>query len=244
LIASPHAFISGARGEPPAHRFPASWARIVIARCPAAVDGGGGGRQGGLAMRRVVGWLLATLAVIGTSSCAHQRSQVVDCKEFIMEPSQYGQQFQGEPGQEAQAELNFICQVSVYGYAQMSYARLAEERAASPAVKDFAAKVLDAQSEMNNRIRQIAIQQEGVTAPRGLDAARLDQREQLAGLSGGAFDRAYLQMTVQDGLGVLRVFHREASTAEPVMGRFAGNGQPVIEERVRQAQSLLGQTGY
>jgi predicted outer membrane protein len=195
-------------------------------------------------MRRVVGWLVATLAIIGVSSCAHHRSEVVDCRDFVKNPVQYGDQFQGRPGQETEGEINFVCQVSVYGHAQVSYARLAEERSANAAVKDFAARVLDAQRAMDRRIAQIAIQQEGVTAPRGLDVAGLQQREQLAQLSGNAFDRAYLQYTVQDGLAVLRFFRKETATPEPVMGRFAGNGQPVIEERVREAQTLLGQTGY
>jgi predicted outer membrane protein len=195
-------------------------------------------------MRRTVGWLLASLVVMATSSCAHHRAaEVVDCRQYMMEPSQYGQQFQGRPGQETEREAGFICRAAVYGHAQVSYARMAEQRSANPAVRDFAAKVLDAQSEMNRRLDQIAIQQEGMNPPRGLDAARAEQRRQLAQLSGNAFDRAYLQYTVNDGFAAIGDFRREASTVEPVMGRFASNGLPVVQDRVRQAQALLGQTG-
>jgi putative membrane protein len=194
-------------------------------------------------MRRVVGWLLATLAVLGISSCAHHRSEAVDCHEFIMAPSQYGQQFQGRPGQESQSELNFMCRVAVYGRAQLTYAQMAQQRSATPAVKQFAAQVSEAQSEMSRRLSQIAIQQEGVTVPRGLDADHLALRDQLAQLSGNAFDRAYLQNAVQDGRAAIALFRKESSSAEPVMGQFAAKGLPVIEQRVGQAQALLQQTG-
>ena len=195
-------------------------------------------------MRRVVGWLLVTLAVLGASSCAQHRSEAVDCKEFVMAPSQYDQQFQGRPGQESQQELYFICQAAVYSRAQLTYARMALRQSANPAVKDFAAQVSDAQGEMTQRINRTAIQQEGVTAPRGLDAAHLALRDQLAQLSGSAFDRAYLQSAVQDGRVAIAFFHKEASTDEPVMGKFAANALPGLQQRVGQAQGLLQQTGY
>jgi putative membrane protein len=196
-------------------------------------------------MRRVVGWLLATLALSGVSACAgSNRSAVVDCQDFVQSPSQYDMQFQGPAGQESQREFNFICRAAVYGRAQLTYARMAQERSANPAVKDFAATVVSTQSETSQRLSQIAIQQEGVTAPRGLDAAHLAVRDQLAQLSGNAFDRAYLQNAVEDGRAAIDLFRKESSTMEPVMGKFAAAELPTIEQRVSQAQGLLPQAGY
>lgn len=195
-------------------------------------------------MRRVPGSLMTALALLGVSACAGHRAEVADCRDFVMSPSQYDQQFQGRPGQETQGELNFICRTSVYGRAQLTFARMAQQQSANPAVKDFALQVGQSQAEMTKRLDQIAIQQEGVTAPHGLDAEQLAVRSQLAQLSGNAFDRAYLQHVVQDSQAAITLFRHEASTVEPVMSQFAANGLPMLQERVNQAQGLLQQAGY
>jgi putative membrane protein len=195
-------------------------------------------------MKRILGCMLAVLAVLGTASCAGHRTEVADCRDFFISPSAYGQQFAGRPGQESQQELNFICQALMYGRGQVTYARMAQQRSGNPAVKEFASQVIDAQGQMNERIHQIAVQQEGVTPPRGLDAPHLAVRDQLAQLSGNAFDRAYLQSAAEDSRLALAFFHKEASTREPVMGQFAANALPVLQQRVTQAQGLAQQSGY
>lgn len=195
-------------------------------------------------MRRVPGWMLATLAVLGASSCAQHRAEVVDCKNFVMSPSQYMEQFAGRPGQETQQELSFICHADIYGRAQMIYAGMAQQRSASPAVREFAAQSAAAQREMIQRLNQIAIQQEGVTPPRGLDASHLALRNQLAQLSGAAFDRAYLQSAVQDGQAAIALFRKAGSGMEPILGQFASGALPGLQQRASQAQGLLQQAGY
>ncbi len=194
-------------------------------------------------MWRVMGWGVASLAVLSMASCAQSRSEAYDCKDFVMSPSQYREQFAGRPGQETQQELDFICRAAVYGDAQATDARMAQERAADPAVKAFAAQIAETQSRMNQRLDRVAIQQEGVTPPRGLDASALAARDRLASLSGNAFDRAYLQKTAQDGTAAAALFRQGSALTEPFLASFAAEALPALEQRVAQAQSLLRQPG-
>jgi putative membrane protein len=193
-------------------------------------------------MRRVAARAVAALAVLAAAACAESRSEAYDCTDFVMSPSQYMEQFAGRPGQETQQELSFVCHATLYGRAQLIFARMAQERAADPAVKAFAAQVSETQSRMNHRLNQIAIEQEGVRPPSGLDAADLAAREQLAALSGHDFDRVYLRHIAEQGKAAIALFHKGGALREPLLNKFAVGAQPALEERVTQAEGLLQQS--
>jgi predicted outer membrane protein len=63
--------------------------------------------------------------------------------------------------------------------------------------------------------------------------------DQLAGLSGDAFDRAYLQEEVQEDQIAMAVFTAEgASGSEPLLSKFATSAVPLVQDRLRLAQSI------
>jgi len=182
------------------------------------------------------------LILLGASACAGRNAEVADCANFVVSPSEFLMEFAGRPGTVTQEEHTFVCHATMFGRAQMAFARMAQRQAANPAVVKFAEQTLDEQATMNRHLFRIAEQEDGIVPPRGLDAPHLAMRDQLAQLSGDAFDRAYLQYTVQDGQAMIPVFNKETSSgAEPALNHFAANALPLIEQRVRSAQSIIGQ---
>jgi putative membrane protein len=194
-------------------------------------------------MRRLAGSMLALLGALAASACIQDRTAVTDCNDFVMTPSEDMEQYAGRPAQQTQQELDFTCHAAMYGRAQIAYARLAEQQSASPAVKAFAATVLQTQKRLDERLSRIAIERVGVTPPRSLDAAHQALHEQLARLSGNAFDRAYLENSIADGEAAIALFRKGASGVDPLMGQFAHRAVPGLEERVSHAQSALQQVG-
>ncbi len=193
-------------------------------------------------MRRGIERLLATLTLLSAASCAGRQADVTDCKDFAPSPSEYQMEFAGRAGAVTQQEHTFICRATIFSRSQLSFARLAQQQATNPAVMRFAEGTIDSQERMRRRLFEIAMQQDGVIPPHGLDAPHLAMRDQLAGLSGAAFDRAYLQTAARDGQAAAADFAQEATSGgEPTLNRFAADMLPLIEQRARLAQSMTGQ---
>jgi putative membrane protein len=183
--------------------------------------------------------LLGAWALLTASACVEGQG-TVDCADFVLSPTQYHMQFAGRPGMLTQQELTFICHATVLGTAQVMFAEMALIRAQHREVRDFAQKVADEQGQLNQRLTQIATEQEGVTPPAGLDAPGLAMRERLAGLSGDAFDRAYMEDAVDGTRSAVVDFRQEATSGvEPILLRLAVNSLPALEARLELAQSIV-----
>jgi putative membrane protein len=186
---------------------------------------------------------MAALTALAVGSCADQHAEVANCADFVMSPSQYTAQIRGRIGAEDNDELAFICHAATYGRAQILYARLAEERAADPAVRGFAARTLESQTRLSRRLNHVAVQHEGLTPPPGLEPAQLAARDRLAQLSGDGFDRAYLQVSAEEGSAAVALFREGCTLVAPFVSQFAGAALPELERRTSAAQSLLRQGG-
>jgi putative membrane protein len=188
---------------------------------------------------------LIALTSFAISSCAAPPfAQVTDCADYVETPSEYALEAWGRAGMVTQEEHSFVCYAAVLGRAQLESARLAEGRGTSPAVQRFAATTIDAQNTLDRRLTDIAEQHEGIVPPHGLDAPHLAMLDQLNSLSGEALDRAYLDDQVREGEATIAVFRQElAEGSEPILRAFALDTLPLVEERLREAQSLIDQSG-
>lgn len=186
--------------------------------------------------------LLAMFAALVLSSCAERQSSVVDCADFVLSPTQYHIEFAGRAGMITQQEYTFICHATVLGRADLAFARMAQQQSTNPAVTEFAGKVISTQQGIDRNLTNIAEQQEGVSPPRGLDASGLAARDQLSGLSDGAFDRAYLQHASENSRMAIAAYKEEiASGSEPTLRAFATDVLPTLEERLAQSERVTAQ---
>lgn len=185
---------------------------------------------------------MAAAVILGAASCAGREDAVVDCADFTVTPSEFHMEFAGRAGGVTEQEHTFICRGTIYGRAQVAFARMAQQRAASSAVVRYAERALGEQETLNRRLDRIAVQEDGIIPPAGLDVAHLAARDRLSGLSGDAFDRAYLETEIRDGQAAIADFKEEvASGAEPLLNKFAAAALSQVEQRVQLAQSMIGQ---
>ncbi len=182
---------------------------------------------------------LTALTMMAASACAKRDAAVTDCADFVISPSQFQMQFYGRAGMVTQQELTFICRATVFGMSQVTMARLALVQAEHPGVRDVAQKVVEEQEQMNKVLSFVATEQDGMRPPEALDESGLAMLERIVRLSDGAFDRAYMQITVDETRSAVADFREEATLGvEPTLLRFAVKSLPFLEARLELAQSI------
>jgi len=136
------------------------------------------------------------------------------------------------------ADREFVQEAASGGMAEVQAAQLAQQRANSQQVKDFASRMITDHTQANTELQQIA-QQESITLPSqptGKDAAAA---KKLSGLNGAAFDKAYSQDQLSDHQQVVALFRKEAGSGQdPALKAFAQKTLPILQQHLQMAQAL------
>ena len=186
----------------------------------------------------IVGMAVAAVAALAVSSCGGKRGENAACQAS---PSEYEADLSGRPGIVSQQDRTFICQAAYDELAEVTFGRLAAQRAEGPAVKDFARQRVGDLGNAGSHLYQLAKQQAGITLPTQLDAAHRAVRDRLSTLSGGTFDGAYLQYETQSVAAMIPIYLNEISTgSEPTVQRYAANMLPILRQHLETAQRLGG----
>jgi putative membrane protein len=184
--------------------------------------------------------LLATVACVAVVLASPARAQIGNPAGMApLTP-------QAAPGVPAPDQLNqpdrlFIRQAAIGGMAEVELGKLAEEKGQDSAVKDFARRMVEDHAKANERLSALA-KQAGITPPPQLDQEHRAMQEHLGGLSGAAYDRAYIQ-------GQLRAHQKTAQLLEWEIGSgqdeqlksFAAETLPVVLRHLRTAQGIAAE---
>lgn len=136
------------------------------------------------------------------------------------------------------ADRDFIQKAASGGMAEVEAAQLAQQRAASPQVKQFASRMITDHTQANTELQQLAQQQHVVlpTKPNGKDTAAVHK---LGGLNGEAFDKAYTQDELRDHQETVALFRKQASSGQDAaLKAFAQKTLPVLEQHLQMVQAL------
>lgn len=135
-------------------------------------------------------------------------------------------------------DRNFVMTAAMSGMAEVEMGRMAVERGASDAVKQFGQRMIDDHTRTNSELMQITSTL-GVTPPAALDARHRAASAKLARLSGPAFDRAYAKQMVDDHQKAVSLFQRESERgANPELKSFAARTLPALREHLEMARGL------
>jgi putative membrane protein len=136
------------------------------------------------------------------------------------------------------ADREFAMKAASGGMAEVQAAQLAEQRATSPQIKQFAQRMITGHSAANTELQQIAKQANIAlpSLPAGKDAA---EEQKLRGLNGAAFDLAYAQGQLQDHRETVELFQKEASSGEDrALKAFAQKTLPILQQHLQMAEAL------
>jgi putative membrane protein len=138
---------------------------------------------------------------------------------------------------EPAADKTFATKAAEGGLAEVTLGQLAEQKASSPQVKQFGQQMVTDHSQANQELKQIAEKQH-LTLPTQLNSKDKATEQKLRGLSGAAFDKAYMQDMVQDHQHDIADFQKEAQSGQdPQMKAFAQKYLPVLQKHLQLAEA-------
>lgn len=111
------------------------------------------------------------------------------------------------------ADKSFALKAAQGGMTEVQLGQLAGDKAASQEVKDFGSKMVTDHGKANDELKSIA-GTKGITLPDKLDAKHQAMVDKLSGLSGAAFDKAYVEAMVTAHKKDHALFSKEASSGK------------------------------
>jgi putative membrane protein len=127
------------------------------------------------------------------------------------------------------------------GLAEVQLAQMAQQKASSQEVKDYARKLEQDHSQANEKLKAIA-QQRQVQLPTDLGEHQ-QMISKLSNLSGDEFDRAYMRMMVQDHKKDIKEFQRESNRSiDSDLKEFASTTLPTLQQHLQSAEQINGST--
>lgn len=136
------------------------------------------------------------------------------------------------------ADRAFAQKAAAAGMGEIQAAQLAQQRASSPQVKQFADRMVTDHTQANDELQQIA-QQENLTLPSQPSPQDVAQTRRLRGLNGAAFDQACAQDQLRAHQQAVALFRQEANNGkDPALKGFAQQTLPILQRHLQMAQTL------
>ena len=135
-------------------------------------------------------------------------------------------------------DATFIQKAGEGGIAEVELSKIAATNAKSPAVKKFAAHMVQDHTANNKQLATIAAH-ENITVPKTLDSDHAALRDKLNGLKGSDFDQTYVDAMRSDHQKMLDLLKSSQSTVSTEELRtFIKKTEPVVEHHLSMAQNL------
>ena len=137
-------------------------------------------------------------------------------------------------------DRNFLMDAAEGGMLEVELGRVAAQKGASEAVKQFGQKMVDDHGQANTELMSIATSK-GVTLPTELDEKHRAHVTKLSGMTGAEFDREYSKMMLSDHNKDVSEFEKESTKgADPDLKAFAAKTLPTLQQHLEMAKALPG----
>ncbi len=139
------------------------------------------------------------------------------------------------------ADDTFVTRAAEGGMAEVELGNLAQQHAASDAVKQFGKRMVDDHTKANNELKQIAAKN-NIQLPSDMGAKNRATMDRLSKLNGAEFDRAYMHDMVMDHRTDVNEFRHEADNGKNAdVKAFAAKTLPTLEDHLKQAEQVDSQ---
>jgi putative membrane protein len=134
------------------------------------------------------------------------------------------------------ADTKFAREAAVGGMAEVALGKVAISKASNDAVKQFGQRMIDDHGKAGDELKSIAAKH-NLAIPDELDAKHKAMVDKYSGMSGAAFDRAYMRDMVQDHEQDIAEFQKEANSGSNAdLKNWAGTTLPTLQEHLRKAK--------
>ena len=138
------------------------------------------------------------------------------------------------------ADKEFVMATAAGGMGEVQMGQVAAQKALSPEVKAYAQRMVTDHTKANDELSQLATLK-GLALPTDTDQPHKDAAQHVAGLSGAAFDKAYMTHMVEDHQKTVADFERQSTSATDAdLKTWASKTLPTLQDHLRQAQTIAG----
>ena len=137
------------------------------------------------------------------------------------------------------ADQAFVTKAMQGGQAEVALGQLAQQKSQSEDVKQFAQKMVNDHSQMNEKWLKPVAKQLNIGEPKGPSKKDKKLMEKLQSLSGQQFDTEYIQAMVKDHKDDLKEFQGEAQAAQdPNVKQIATQGSDIIQKHLQMIEQI------
>ncbi len=134
-------------------------------------------------------------------------------------------------------DANFIKDVASIGLMEVEAGKLANDRGASPKVKEFADAMVKDHSKNNDELRLVA-ENKGVTLPAAPEGKPKTELDALKTKRGADFDQAYADANVKGHEDAIARFEKAAKSSDAQVRAFAERTLPTLKHHLEMAQAM------
>lgn len=138
----------------------------------------------------------------------------------------------------AASDEGFVKKASQGGMAEVKMGELAQQRAQSPEVKEFAQHLVSEHQQANNELQQLA-QTKGMKVETEVGAKQKQTLNRLAKLNGQEFDKKFIEAVVKDHEDDVKDFKKQSEKGKDAdIKNWAQQTLPALEKHLQMAKSL------
>ena len=137
----------------------------------------------------------------------------------------------------AASDKTFVKKAAVGGMAEVDMGKMAQEKGSSQDVKDFGAMMVKDHTANNDDLAALA-KTKGLMVPDKLDSMHQKMADKLSGLSGTAFDTAYINDMVMGHEKMLALMKSEESSSDPDLKSFATKTSETVQMHLDKAKEI------
>ncbi len=133
---------------------------------------------------------------------------------------------------------DFATEAASGGMMEVQLGKLAEQKAQSKRVKDFGAMMVKDHTQANDELKAIAAKQ-NIVLPDSMSNDKMKNLDDLSKKTGNDFDKAYIDMMVDDHKEDINEFKDAAQNSpDSAIKAFAAKGVPVLQKHLDSVQAI------
>lgn len=186
--------------------------------------------------------IAASLALAASLGCSKQRAENSDQNQSKPSSSPSATDQQVTTNAQGAAlnpdDRSFLEKAAVGGRAEVELGQLAQQKAQSEEVKQFAQRMVTDHSQANSELMSLSDKM-SLSLPTALDDKTQKDSDKLAKLNGAKFDKEYMKMMVDDHQKDVDEFQKLSQNAinSDVKG-FASKTLPTLQQHLELAKSI------
>lgn len=133
---------------------------------------------------------------------------------------------------------NFLVKVSTCENAEIETAKLADKRAQSAKVKEFASQMLQDHRKSYDKVAAV-IKNRKIAVVAGFEKDAKAEIDRLSKLQGAEFDREFMECVIKDHKNAIAMFEHQANEGKDADTKnFAKETLPTLKEHLKMAQEI------